>query len=86
MAVALDAARQTHDVVIVDLPSILVSSDALTLVDLVDGLIFVVRTGSTPAPLIAKALAQFDRAKLRGLVLNDVHTATPTPVERLFGR
>jgi Mrp family chromosome partitioning ATPase len=85
MAVALDAIRQTHDVVILDLPSVMVSSDTLLLADLADGLIFVVRAGAASMSLVNKAIAQFDQSKLRGVVLNDVHSASPTPLRRFLG-
>jgi receptor protein-tyrosine kinase len=85
MAMAVDAMRQSHDVVILDLPAVLVTSDALLLSDLADGVILVVRAGVTPASLVAKALEQFDEDKLRGVVLNGAQSAIPRWLRRLCG-
>ncbi len=48
MAVAIDAMRATHDVVILDVPALLKNSDSLLLTDLADGVVMVVRAGVTP--------------------------------------
>ena len=85
MAAALDATRQTHDVVILDVPAVLVNSDALLLTDLADGTIFVVRAGVTPMTLVNKAIEQLDDGKLRGVVLNGVQSAVPAWLRRLCG-
>ena len=85
MAMAVDAMRQSHDVVILDIPPILVSSDALLLSDLADGLIFVVRSGVTPAAMVRKAMEQLDEEKLRGVVLNGAQSSLPRWAQRLFG-
>jgi capsular exopolysaccharide synthesis family protein len=85
MALALHAMRQTHDVVILDLPPVLVNSDTLLLADLADGVIFVVRAGVTPASLVNKAIAQLDEAKLRGVVLNGARSSIPGWLQRLCG-
>jgi capsular exopolysaccharide synthesis family protein len=85
MALALHAMRETHDVVILDLPPVLVNSDTLLLADLADGVIFVVRAGVTPSSLVNKALAQLDEAKLRGVVLNGACSSIPGWLQRLCG-
>ena len=83
MAVVADAMRQTHDLVILDTPAVLVTSDAIVLADLADSVIFVVRAGVTPLPLVNKALEQVDEDKLRGVVLNEAHSAIPGWLRRL---
>ena len=85
MVAAVEALRQSHDLVILDLPAVLVNSDAQLLTDLVDGVIFVVQAGVTPASLVKKAIGQIDETKLRGVVLNDVHSAVPGWLRRLCG-
>lgn len=85
MAAAVDAMRQTHDVVILDVPAVLANSDALLLTDLADGAIFVVRAGVTPMSMVNKAIEQLDEAKLRGVVLNGTRPAAPRWLRRLFG-
>ena len=85
MATAIDAMRETHDVVILDVPAVLVNSDALLLTDLADGAIFVVHAGVTPASLVDKAIEQLDQGKLRGVVLNGAQSAIPGWLRRLCG-
>ncbi len=81
----MDAMRQTHNIVILDTPGILVNSDALLLADLADGVIFVVRAGVTPTPLTNKAMEQLGRDKLRGVVLNEATSSIPGWLRRLVG-
>jgi non-specific protein-tyrosine kinase len=85
MASAIDAMCQTHDLVILDVPAILMNSDALLLTELVEGVIFVVRAGVTPLDRVRKAIAELDEGKLRGVVLNGATTAIPDWLRRLSG-
>ena len=85
MATAVDTLRESYDLVILDVPAVLVNSDALLLTDLADGAIFVVRAGVTPISLVAKAVEQLDEGKLRGVVLNGAHSAVPGWLRRLCG-
>jgi capsular exopolysaccharide synthesis family protein len=84
VAAALDAMRQSHDIVILDVPPILVNSDAVLLTDLADAILFVVRTGATPLDIINKAVSQLDAEKLRGVVLNGSDSAIPGWIRRLW--
>jgi protein-tyrosine kinase len=85
MAAALAAMRQSHGIVILDVPAVLANSDSVLVADLVDGVIFVVRAGVTPAHLTARAIEQIDERKLRGVVLNEVQSAVPGWLRRVFG-
>lgn len=85
MAAAIDAMRQTHDVVILDTPPVLSDSDALVLSDLADGVIFVVRAGVTPMAQVNKALEQIEDEKLRGVVLNAAQSSIPRWLRRVCG-
>jgi capsular exopolysaccharide synthesis family protein len=85
MAATLDVMRQSHDVVILDLPPVLVSSDAVLLSDLADGLLWVVRAGATQASLVSRALEELDQSKLRGVVLNGSQSAIPSWLRRMCG-
>jgi capsular exopolysaccharide synthesis family protein len=85
MATALDAMCESHDLVILDVPAVLAGSDAMLLTDVADGVVFVVRTGVTPMPLINKALDQIEEKKLRGVVLNGSDSAVPGWLRRLCG-
>jgi len=79
------AIRQDHDLVILDIPALLDSSDSLRLLDLVDRVLFVVRADVTPLPLVERALRQVDERKLCGVVLNGQQSAIPGWLRRLFG-
>jgi capsular exopolysaccharide synthesis family protein len=85
MVTVLDALRREYDLVILDLPAVLVNSDALLLYELADSAILVVRSGVTPAPIVQKAIEQIDEGKLRGVVLNASQSASPEWVRRLCG-
>jgi protein-tyrosine kinase len=85
MAAIVDAMRQSYDVVILDLPAILANSDAILLTDLADGVICVVRAGSTPGALLNRALEQIEQRKLRGVVINGSVSAVPGWLRRLAG-
>lgn len=85
MALMLDSLRGQNDIVILDVPAVMTSSDALLLTDLADGVIFVIRAGVTPHPVVQKALAQIDRSKLRGLVLNGAQSHVPVRVRQVLG-
>jgi len=85
IAAIIDATRQAYDLVILDLPPILVNSDSVLLTDLADGAICVVRSGVTPMALVNKALEQIEESKLRGLVLNGTQSAIPGWLQRLMG-
>lgn len=85
MALALDEMSASYDVVILDVPAVLAGTDALLLTDVADGVVFVVRSGVTPLPLINKALDQIEEKKLRGVVLNGSQSAVPSWLRRLCG-
>ena len=85
MATALDEMCESHDLVILDLPALLAGTDGLLLTDVADGVVFVVRSGVTPLPLVNKALDQVEEKKLRGVVLNGSDSAVPGWLRRLCG-
>ncbi len=87
IAVAMDTIRQSYDTIILDLPAMLTNSDALPLLDLADGVVFVVRAGVTPAALVNKAIAELDdsRGRFRGVVLNGAQSGMPGWLRRLCG-
>jgi capsular exopolysaccharide synthesis family protein len=83
MAAAVAAMREAHDLVILDLTSVLVNSDALPVADLADGVIVIVRAGVTPMSLVNKAVKQLDENKLLGVVLNGARSSVPGWLRRL---
>lgn len=60
------------DWIILDSPPALAVHDASILADMCDGVLFVVRAGSTDFEVAAKASAEFPEKKLLGVVLNRV--------------
>jgi polysaccharide biosynthesis transport protein len=85
MASAISRMRERFDVVVLDAPAILGDGDALPLLDLADGALFVVRAGATPTEAADKALGLIERDKIRGVVLNGVDSAVPGSLRRLCG-
>jgi exopolysaccharide/PEP-CTERM locus tyrosine autokinase len=65
--------RNPRRLVLFDSPPLLVSSEARALVSIPGQIVLVARAGHTPRRAIADAVAQVDRKKLQGLVLNDAY-------------
>jgi protein-tyrosine kinase len=68
----LDKMAQVFDWVILDSPPALAVHDASILADMCDGVIFVVRAGSTEFQVAEKASTEFREKNLLGVVLNRV--------------
>ena len=60
------------DWIILDSPPSLPADDAGILADLADGVLFVIRAGSTDAQIARRAAAEFQEKNLLGVVLNRV--------------
>lgn len=71
MDALLRAAREQFDFVILDATPVLPVADVILLQDLVDGLLFVVRSRVTPRAAIHDALSRIRPDKIVGMVLND---------------
>jgi Mrp family chromosome partitioning ATPase len=83
MPEVLDALRRTHDVVIVDTPAVLAHSEVALLTKMVEEVVFIVRTGVTPARELSTALSRLQGANVRGIVVNDARSSVPSTVRRL---
>lgn len=70
----LDLAAPIFDWVIIDTPPALPVHDASMMAGLCDGVLFVVRAGTTGDEMAAKAAAQFEEKNLLGVVLNRADT------------
>ena len=66
----LDALRTRFDRVLLDMPPVVPLADVGVLAPQVDGVLLVVRAGSTKKPEIERALSVFDASHMVGLVLN----------------
>jgi len=84
MRAALEALDERFDHLLLDVPAILASGDAVPLAAQADGLCLVIRQGVTPLPLIRQALDQVEHLPIRGVVLNGEQVATPRWLLRLI--
>jgi capsular exopolysaccharide synthesis family protein len=68
----VEEAARTYDRVILDVPPTLALPDAKIMCDLSDGVVLVVRAGSTSSEDVTATLDVIDRRRVLGLVLNGV--------------
>jgi capsular exopolysaccharide synthesis family protein len=85
MGMILSEIRADFDSVIIDTPAMLSNSDAQLVTLMADWVLFVVRVGAASDEEVEQALAQIDRAKLRGVVMNASHSSVPRWLRRVFG-
>ena len=78
MSRLVEAARQCFDYVIVDCPPLGPVADALTLQDMVDGFLCVVRARHAPMAMVQKSLGRLSPERICGLVFNDHREVLPT--------
>jgi protein-tyrosine kinase len=71
----LDLVTSAFDWIIVDSPPALLVHDASSLADLCDGVLFVVKAGSTDFKLAVKGVSEFRNKNVLGVVLNRVDKA-----------
>src|SRR6266849_624893 len=68
----LNAVTPVFDWIIIDSPPTLPVHDASILADMVDGVLFVIRAGTTDAEIAERTAAEFQGKNLLGIVLNQV--------------
>jgi len=66
----IDEAREVFDWIIIDTPPIGLLTDASLVSSLADGVILVVKAGSTPYDMVARAIDALGRERVMGVVLN----------------
>lgn len=76
--------QQRYDHLILDIPAILTTSDAIALTALSDACVLVVRQGVTPTPSVKRALDDVRNEKVLGVVLNQVQLKTPQFIHTLI--
>lgn len=78
---AIDALEASYDVVVIDTPPVLPVTDAAVLAQYVDGVLLIVRAGSTRRADVQSATAQLAiaQAPVLGVVLNDVTRESSNP-------
>lgn len=82
MGELIQSLRGYFDLIIVDLPSVLTSTDTQVLAGLTDYLLLVTRARVTPTKLVTQALGELEREKVLGVVLNDRRPDLPGWLER----
>jgi capsular exopolysaccharide synthesis family protein len=70
--------RPVFDWIIIDTPPVLPIADARTIADLSDGVLFIVNARATLAHLAKRAIHEFRRESLLGIVLNRTKEASAT--------
>jgi len=68
----LNLVTPNFDWIIIDSPPTLPVHDASVMADMVDGVLFVVRAGSTDAEIVERTVSEFQGKNLLGVVLNQV--------------
>jgi protein-tyrosine kinase len=72
LKILLDRMTQIFDWIIIDSPPCLPVADAALMTDFCNGVLLVVRAGSTPSDLVRKAGSEIRKGKIVGVVLNAV--------------
>jgi len=77
--------RYSDRYIIFDSSPLLATTEPSVLTKLVDGIILVVRSGSTPRETVKQALTTIDPAKILGIILNDLTLESKALNARYFG-
>ena len=80
----ISALEYQFDYLILDVPAVLATSDAIPLATRGDGSCLVIRQGVTQAESVRQALYDVDHLPLLGVVMNQVHLETPAWVLKLI--
>ena len=81
----LDELEARFDHVLLDLPPVLASSDAMNLSQLADAYVLVVRQGATAESQVEAALEELQGGESLGVILNRFDSHIPTRLRRLVG-
>lgn len=79
MRTLLDESAARYDWILLDAPPVLLLPDAQVLSHLTRAVLLVIRAGSTPFPLVDKAIAEVGRESIVGTVLNSVEERALRP-------
>jgi Mrp family chromosome partitioning ATPase len=80
----LDELAGRYDHLLLDVPAILATSDAISLISLSDACVLVVRHGITPVQSVKQALDDVRNHRMLGVVLNQVTIRTPRWIRALI--
>ncbi len=82
---ALDELQEKFDHLLLDLPPVLATSEAMNLSQLADSYVLVVRQGSTSDGQVEAALEEMQGADVLGVILNRFESHIPRRLRRLVG-
>lgn len=85
LAAVLDQLDERFDHVLLDLPPVLLSSDAMNLSQLADAYVLVVRQGATSESQVEAALDELQGGETLGVILNRFDSDIPKRLRRLVG-
>jgi Mrp family chromosome partitioning ATPase len=85
LATVLDQLDERFDHVLLDLPPVLVSADAMNLSQLADAYVLVVRQGATSESQVEAALDELQGGETLGVILNRFDSNIPKRLRRLVG-
>lgn len=85
MRETLDTLAEQFDHLVMDIPAVLATDDAVPLAGLADALCLLVRQRITPLPLVREALDQVEHLSIRGVVLSGERMTVPRWLLRLIG-
>lgn len=85
LAAVLDQLDERFDHVLLDIPPVLLSSDAMNLSQLADAYVLVVRQGATSESQVEAALAELQGGETLGVILNRFDSDIPKRLRRLVG-
>jgi Mrp family chromosome partitioning ATPase len=85
LASLLDQLDERFDHVLLDLPPVLASSDAMNLAQLADAYVLVVRQGSTSEGQVEAAVDELQGGETLGVILNRFDSDIPRRLRRLVG-
>ena len=80
---ALEGLRTSYSNIIIDLPA-LSGGEAIPLIDILDGVVLVVKSGQTSKERMERAVGLIGREKLVGVVLNNVRHSAPWWLRRIL--
>ena len=81
----LDEMDSKFDLLLLDLPPVLATSEAMNLSQLADAYVLVVRQGATSESQVEAALEELQGGETLGVILNRFHSDIPRRLRRLVG-
>ena len=85
MATVLDELEQRFDHLLLDLPPVLATSEAMNLSQFADSYVLVVRQGATTEGQVEAALEEMQGGDVLGVILNRFDSNIPRRIRRLVG-